>query len=279
MSIGAEGTPAAPGTGGDTDPAAGTPAGALNTDNGGGQAPDTVPYSRFKEVNDSLVQYKGSYGQLEELGYDADSLRQLVGFEVAYQQNPTRVLNELVEGLGDLPPEAKAAIKEHLGAAAAPPAATQDNGGQQGGENEEPPAWAKPLIEDHVARQTQREADDRSAKLDEVIRLWNDADTKDNLRTPERAMLAHIAINAPHFNTTAEIAEAARKDYMGVVEEQLGGERSTLRDTRATGSPLTVPAGAGLTPTPPNKIRSISEASALALAAIRSNTLPPLERS
>jgi len=274
-------TPAAPGTGETPAPAATPPAGALNTDNGGGGTPDTIPYSRFKEVNDQLAELRG-YAPLNELGWDADSLRQLAAFEAQYSQDPLRVLAELVDGRPDLPDDAKEAIKEHLNASATtpPPAGVKPN--ESSGDADEPPAWAKPLLEDYTSRQQSGEEAERAEKLETIMQLWTDKDKEDQLKpTPERTMLAHIAMNAPHFSTLEEIAEPSRKDFMATREHVLGGALTTSRDTLTAGSPRPVPGGAGVLPTNVPKPKTLAESSALVRAALQAGTIPAIggERS
>lgn len=235
-----------------------------------GTPPDSIPYSRFKEVNDALRPYK----ELEGIGYDADSLHRLAGFEAAYIQDPYSVLNELVDGLADLPDDTKALVREHLTPATANPPAGQNP--PPANEGEEPPAWAKPLLEDYTQRQTAGEKKAQSDQLDEVIRLWDEADTKDGVETPMNTKLAYIAINGPHFHSEAEIAMAARADAMGYRDHVLGGTRSTLRDTLAAGSPHPAPGGGGVTPAPSVRPTTIADATAAARAAIEAGTLPAL---
>lgn len=270
MSVGAEGTPAAPGTGETPGTPTGTPAEAQNTGTPqDGSTPETIPYSRFKEVNDAYRPYK----ELEGIGYDADSLHRLAGFEAAYIQDPYSVLGELVDGLADLPDDTKALLKEHL--------TPQGNADPPAGQNrdeqtpaDEPPEWAKPLLQDYTERQSASEAKAQSDQLDEVIRLWDEADAKDEVETPMNTKLAYIAINGPHFQSVEEIASAARADAMGYRQHVLGGTRTTLRDSLASGSPHPVPGGGGVTPAPSVTPKTIAEATAAARAAIEAGTLP-----
>src|SRR5437868_1504666 len=90
-------TPALPGGGGGAEaPAAGTeetppatapPAAEPTTPDREGGPPETIPYARFKEVNDQLAELKG-YSQFSELGYDPDSLGRLVSLESAFAEDP-----------------------------------------------------------------------------------------------------------------------------------------------------------------------------------------------
>src|SRR5262245_59020122 len=76
-----------PGNEGAVSPSAGT----SNTDMGQqGRTPESIPYARFKEVNDRLSGLRG-YEELQQYGYDADSLRRLASFEQQWQADPVGV--------------------------------------------------------------------------------------------------------------------------------------------------------------------------------------------
>src|SRR5829696_867956 len=104
---------AVPGSGGSQTEPAPPPAGESNADTGaGGGLPDTVPYARFKEVNDQYSELKG-YKTLAEYGYDPDSLGRLAAFESSYLQDPINTWKAMADNL-DLPEELKAALDQHL---------------------------------------------------------------------------------------------------------------------------------------------------------------------
>src|SRR6266567_3287770 len=103
----AEGETPAPGTG-ETPAAAQTPsAETLNAETSGGP-PETIPYARFKEVNDQLQTLKG-YDQLREWGYEPDSLARLAQFEAAWLSDPMGTWQAMADNL-DLPQEVKDAL-------------------------------------------------------------------------------------------------------------------------------------------------------------------------
>src|SRR5215471_3701054 len=98
---------AVPGTG-DGDP--GNPGSSSTDVNPDGQGtPDTVPYNRFKEVNDALKPFK----EIEGLGYDVDSLRRLIEWESRFSMDPTGNWLNVAKDL-NLPPEVKEAVQRHL---------------------------------------------------------------------------------------------------------------------------------------------------------------------
>src|SRR5262245_30066812 len=100
------------------------PAGAINTDTAQGQGPpESIPYARFKEVNDRLAGLRG-YEDLAQYGYDADSLRRLASFEQQYQADPIGVWRSMATNL-DLPPDVLEAINRF---ADAPPAVSPAEG-------------------------------------------------------------------------------------------------------------------------------------------------------
>src|SRR4051794_14505307 len=81
-------TGASPGNAGEPPITEPPTAGSSNTDTGSGNgAPDTIPYARFKEVNDRYAELK-PFEELTSFGYDADSLRRLAAFEAGYLQDP-----------------------------------------------------------------------------------------------------------------------------------------------------------------------------------------------
>src|SRR5215472_970008 len=109
------GAGAVPGSGGAPPPESTPPAGASNTDTvDSGGPPDTIPYARFKEVNDQLSQLRG-YEQLRDFGYDPDSLGRLAAFEAQWLQDPYGTWKTLGDNL-DLPQDLKERIEAHLNA-------------------------------------------------------------------------------------------------------------------------------------------------------------------
>src|SRR3954465_12667336 len=75
-----------PGNEGRSPTPAAPPAGESNADTqpDAGHT-DTIPYARFKEVNDRLAELR-PFEELTTYGCDADSLRRLAAFETGYMQ-------------------------------------------------------------------------------------------------------------------------------------------------------------------------------------------------
>jgi hypothetical protein len=264
---GAQGTPPP-----QTEPSAGT----QTTDTSAGE-PGPIPYARFKEVNDELASLR-PYRELEELGYDSDSLGRLASFDYAYQQDPVGVTGQIVDNL-DLPDAQKAAIKSLLGSESA------QGGGNQ--EQEDPaadaPAWARELLEDKrqreaAARQAQetREEQARTESLDGMLKSmmekWTELDERDGLNTPENIKLSLIASHANRggFSTTDELLSAARGDVLQFRDSTLGSavQRPSMRAPVSGGTAL---------PSPPVGFKDLREASKAAAADIAAGRLPTLE--
>jgi len=259
---GVEGAAAAPGTGNDgiTD----APAGAENADNRQGP-PETIPYSRFQEVN-------SRYNELKQYGIEPDSAVRLASFEAAYVEDPKGIINTLIESQQDLSDETKAAMRSLLSQEA-------DRAGAQGqGEGEE-----KAVIPPEVAQRLQqvdqiiaeREEADRQQRLDIVVRHWDGLDEQDGLDVPERTKLVWIASAASHegYETLEQLAEAARTSYLEDRDHSLG---SVVR-SRETGTPRTVPGGAAA-PSPPEEFKDFQSANKQILADIKAGRLPGIEQ-
>jgi hypothetical protein len=259
-----------PGTG--ETPAAAAPgssAGTQNTDTGQGTPPETIPYSRFKEVNDRLNELR-PYEELAASGLEPDSLAQLAVFEASYMQDPVGVTASLVDNL-DLPEDRKSAVKLLLQGELDHPAVAQGESSAEGEDPNNPPAWAKPLVEDYVERHQSREAQARDDVLNSIIGIWDAADKKDGIETPVETKLAYIAANAVNGTTPEQVAQIARDAAISYREHILGGAVSEVRTP--TGSPLSVP-GSRVAPTPGVKITSMKQATALARQALESGQLP-----
>src|SRR5215831_20921657 len=141
------------------------PAGAINTDTAQGQGPpESIPYARFKEVNDRLAGLRG-YEELAQYGYDADSLRRLASFEQQYQADPIGVWRSIGANL-DLPPE----VLEVVNRFADNPSSINGQAEVQNGQVEtpEPPVTAEDRRRlEYVDRIMARdEESDREAQLD-----------------------------------------------------------------------------------------------------------------
>jgi len=220
----------------ESDPSAGT----LNSDTGQTDGPpDTIPYSRFKEVNDELSGLK-PYRDLQSLGYDADSLRQLAEFEAGFQADPVKTWLTVADNIEQLPPELKEQIKRHLGApdgGSTSAAATQDDG---------QPEWAKSLSQkvdglsqveaDRQAREAQ-EANNRL--LDNVISGWRKLDEENGLSSiDERKMLTFIVGHARSSESPEALLTNARNEWLELREESLG---SAIKPGGNAGAPRSVP--------------------------------------
>lgn len=263
-----------PGTG-ETPPATeGTPAEASNTETPPSDGPpETVPYSRFKEVNDRLSPYK----DLESMGYDADSLRQLAEWEVSFGRDPVTSWVNVARNLDQMPQEIKEAVERHLDGNSTPPPANdpRERNGDPG-DGDQPPSWATPLLQDHEERQKereQREARDaeeaRNDALDQILELWRSADKKDGLEPiPDGKMLTFVAANARGGTSLEAIAEASRQDYLEFRDDLLGD--AVQREGSARRPPASVPgSGPQVVPTPTEKPKTMAEANEGAEAYIR----------
>jgi hypothetical protein len=272
----------APGTEGAVPPPGQTPpAGALNTDTSeSGGAPDTIPYPRFKEVNDSYQRLK-PYEELESYGYDADSLRRLAAFEANYLNNPVETWVAIAENL-DLPQPVMDAIKQHVTDAAA--AAGSDGGSAEG---ETPSGGQSPQVQlseedrqrlEYIDSIRAREAEaERQAQLDGVMSAWNRMDERDGIKTPDRIKLVHIAEAArsgQQFTTYDALADAARASVLEYRSAVLGD--AVQQTGRGASSPPSLPGGTPAA-SPPVKFASLREASRAAEAAISRGELPSIQ--
>lgn len=240
-------------------------AGTVNTDTGG--PPESIPYARFKEVNDQLRDLKG-YQPVAQAGYDPDSVGRLIAFEEAYREDPTGTISAVVDAM-DLPDATKNAVKGLLNS---DDVQAQSNDFTDE-EPDEPPAWAQPIIQDHQERMVKEESDYYDMLLQKGIDHWKAQDEKDGITTPERIILRQIRASADdgNFQTVEQLAENARSELMGYREETLGSALTTRR----TG-PSSIP-GSGVPRGEPVKFTSIQEATKAAEAAIRRGELPPIQ--
>ena len=265
-----------PGNAGAVPPSAGT----SNTDQGTqGGPPDSIPYSRFKEVNDRLSSLRG-YEDLAQYGYDADSLRRLASFEQQYQADPIGVWKSMAVNL-DLPKEIMDAVNAYTGpdSSISPPAeGTTDN----------PDRSASGLSPDDRARleyidqlRAREETQAREQTLDRVLAAWDDMDRRDGVRTSKRTQLTWVAAMAggqqnggQAYRTVEELASAARTARMEERDLDLGA--AVLSGNANRGTPPALP-GSLPTPAGPVKFGSLREASQAAEADILAGRLSPLE--
>jgi hypothetical protein len=246
-------------------------AGTQKTDTTQGQPPESIPYARFKEVNDQFREVKG-FVPVAEAGYDPDSVGRLIAFEQAYQEDPTGTISSVVENM-DLPDATKNAITAMLGNSE--PAHVPID--QSDVPDEDPPEWAKPIIEDHASRQKAEENAYFDGLLNVAVNHWKQLDQKDGLAgetaTPDKMILRQIRAtidDGEGFETMEQLAEAARSELMGYREATLGSAVANRR----TG-PLPMP-GSGVPASSAVKFESIKDASKAAEAAIERGELPPL---
>jgi hypothetical protein len=255
------------------------PAGASNTDTGTqGGPPDSIPYARFKEVNDRLAGLRG-YEELSQYGYDADSLRRLASFEQQYQADPIGVWRSMAVNL-DLPQEVLDTINRFSDSGSPPRAAEgQTNGVDQTNAPEVPVEVQKRL--DYVDRIMQRdEQEQREAALDRVVAAWDEMDSRDGIATPKRTQLTYIAAMAsrqndgrPVYGTVEGLAQAARSARLEDRDADLGALVQPGNAQR--GAPPVLP-GSLPTPAGPVKFNSLRDASQAAEADMLAGKLSPL---
>lgn len=231
-----------------------------------GSPPESIPYARFKEVNDQLRDLKG-FSSVAEAGYDPDSVGRLIAFEQAYGEDPTGTVSSVIESM-DLPDTTKQAIMGLLGNGEPAQATDTDDDVP-----DEPPEWAKPIIEDHESRQKAEENRYYQNLLQTGINHWKTLDEKDGIATPDRIILRQIraSVDDGGFATVEELAESARSELMGYREETLGSALSARR-----AGPRSVP-GSGVPASEPVRFDSIKEATKAAEAAISRGELPPIQ--
>jgi hypothetical protein len=253
------------------------PAGAQKADTPADQGPpETIPYARFKEVNDRLNDLKG-YEELAQYGYDPDSLGRLAAFEAQYMTDPIGTWARLADDL-DLPPEVKEALTKVEGytpsAEGEPPAVTPEGGGTPS-QGSGPDGNLPPKVQDALQWIEQRkaaEAEQASSKtLDEIIGHWNRLDGEAGIETPDHIKLAMISAAAAQggFTTPMQLAEKARGMIVDYRDQTLG----SVVGSRRPGSPLAVP-GSGPAGTPPQKFSSLQEAGKAAIADLEAGRLP-----
>jgi hypothetical protein len=265
---GLEGDAAVPGTGSGGNPDA--PAGAENTDNRQGP-PETIPYSRFAEVNGRLNELK-QYEELAQYGIEADSALRLANFEAAYVQDPRGTIASLIEDQQDLTDDQKTVMRQLLTDSA--------RAGAQGSEDEDkdgatiPPEVAQRLAQVDQIMQERAEADSQQ-RLDLIVRHWDGLDEKDGLDVPERTKLVWISSAAAGggYQTLEQLAEAARVAYLEDRDHSLG----SVVQSRGTGTPRTVP-GSAAAPSPPEEFKDFGAANKQILADIKAGRLPGIEQ-
>lgn len=266
----------AQGTGGDPTPTptpTTPPAAVSNTDGQPtGSAPDTIPYSRFQEVN-SRLQTLRPYETLSQMGIDPDSAVRLVSFEQAYISDPIGTLNAMIDQQ-DLPDAQKTALKALL--QTQQDAALSDGSDADSDTQKLPSEVMEAVSWVREQRQSAQDADVQN-RLDLMTRHWQAADEQDGVKgTTERQRLLYIqsvAGSGQQFQTLEQMAEAARASFLEDRDSNLG---SAVTQTRGTGGPLAVPSG-GLPPTSPITPKSMKEARAMIQADIDAGRFPDLQ--
>lgn len=268
---GLEGDAAVPGTGTETQPT--TPAAAENTDTGRSGPPETIPYSRFQEVNSQYQELK-RYEELAQYGIEPDSAVRLANFEAAYVQDPKAIISTLIDNQQDLSDPDKAAMKALLLRGIDPDAGAQGYDGEGNGEVVIPPEVAQRLqqVDQIMAERAEAESQQR---LDLVVRHWDGLDEQDGLDVPERTKLVWISAAAGRggFETLEQLAEAARASYLEDRDHSLG----SAVQSRSTGTPRTVP-GSAAAPSPPEEFDNFKDANKQIMADIRAGRLPGIEQ-
>src|SRR5215472_9405369 len=153
----------AEGTGGEPTPTIPS-AGTSNTE---GQTSDTIPYSRFQEVN-SRLQTLRPYETLMQMGIEPDSAVRLASFEQAYIQDPVGTLSAMIDQQ-DLPDAQKTALKALL--------ASQQDGALS---DDQTPEGDSPKLPDEVMeavnwvreQRTAAEDADIQGRLEHMVRHW-----------------------------------------------------------------------------------------------------------
>jgi len=257
------------------DPSAGTQI----TDTPAGGEPGPIPYARFKEVNDRYAALRG-YEELASAGYDSDSLGRLAAFEAQYIRDPKGTIGALVDGLEDLPPEARSAILQHLGVdddtAVGPGQGAFGEGdgsvtSQLSPEDRELLDWAR---ERRTQESTDRVNAEQNQRLDVVVNAWKAKDNEEGVQTlPDHRLYAFISAAAARggFQTLEELSAMARSEWLDERERIL---REAYQGSRRDGMPPPSLPGSGATGAPPQRPRTLSEASKLARAAMERGELP-----
>jgi hypothetical protein len=250
-----------------------SPAGVSNADDGSQTGPpETIPYSRFSEVNGRLRDLQ-PYEVLQTMGIDPDSAVRLASFEQEYMRDPRGTLSALIDQQSDLPDSQKTALKALLdpsgsvGDVARTPEGNGDDPVQLPAEDRELLDWAR----NARSRESEQES---QARLDLVVRHWQQQDERDGITVPPRQRLLYIqgaAGSGQQFQTLEQLSDAARAQFLEDRDLTLGSAVTH----RGTGTPRTVPSG-GLPPTPPIVPRTMGEARKLIEADIKAGRLPDL---
>ena len=159
------------------DPVATDPtAESINTDGRGGP-PENVPYARFKEVNDRYVPYR----ELERLGYDVDSLRQLAVWNANFTQDPVGNWLEIAQNLEGLPPDLREMVEGYMSDDDSDNSPSghvdieEEDDEEEYEDDENMPQWARDLQEFKVNQEerdrVQAETRDRQGRLETLNKI------------------------------------------------------------------------------------------------------------
>jgi len=277
------GTPSpVPGTETEVTPAVepGTPAGAESTDTG--EAPGPVPYSRFKEVNDTrrtLEQRLAPFAELEQLGYSPEDLRRLAEWETEYAQDPAGwALRNALEQENNSA-EVKAAIEAAIavkdgGSAEQPPASATSKPADES--TDEVPSWAKPIVERHMAEERERETSARAEVFDGITTAWKELDEKDGVKTPSDAALATwIYAAAASYDQPVDILRAARENWLAERQAILQEAVTPAREGDTIPRPVPGSGDGAAVVRVPERPRTLDQARKLAEEAEGRGTLVP----
>ena len=276
------GAGAVPGSGETTPAPSPDPAAAPSTPDSAGQGtPETIPYARFKEVNDRL-QGLSEYEQLQQYGYDPDSLGRLAAFEAQYMTDPIGTWTALAADL-DLPQEVRDALESIGSATATPadPAAPNAPGSAQGtapvvGTPAELPPQVQEVLQWAEQKRAEEAQNAQDAQTNAVLTAttshWDTLDKADSLETPDNIKLTFISAAAARggFTSAEQLAEAARADLMAYRDGELG---SVVSGSRRPGAPLAVP-GSAPGSAGPVRFADLREASKAAAADMQAGRLP-----
>lgn len=250
----------------DGDPGEAESAGTENTESG---QPGPVPYHRFKEVNDSLRNYK-------EIG-SADDFHRLMHWEQSFAEDPAGwwlQFSAQIDGLPDVVRQAIDAYNRGETAVTPQQAPNPAKPGPDAEESESLPEWAADLVEkvqslsEDASKRQQKEAEAaREELLNSMHDLWLKQDKEAKVKSPNirvRAALLAAAAAAPNISSREEAVALARaaweEERKGLIDEALEAGQS------GRGAPRSVPgsgSGGGNLPEPP---KTLEEAKKAALA-------------
>lgn len=245
-------------------------AGTQITDSRQGRPPESIPYSRFTEVNGRLQQLR-PWEDVAALGISPDSAVRLANFEQAYQADPEGTVAAMVDQW-DLPDAQKSALKALL-------KREQDGAPQDNGQNSDTTGQLPPEVKetlDYVRELRQREVSrDAEDRLGVVVRHWQQLDEQEGVKTPDRQRLLYIqsiAGSGHQFSTLEQLAEAARGQFLEDRDVTLGSAVN-----RGTGTSRSVSSGGLALPGEPLPApKSMAEARKRIEADIAAGRLPDL---